>query len=666
MIEFRQVSKRYGKQIVLDAVTFRVNAGERAGFVGPNGAGKSTVFGLVAGEMESDAGKVELAKDIRMGYLRQQILTDDTATPLQAYVERAAPDLDTIHAEIQLLEEELRQEPDSTARHRTLRRVGELQTIFEHRGGYDISARAAATLCGLGFPAAELDRPLGEFSGGWQMRAELARSLVADPDLLLLDEPSNYLDLPAVEWLRSFLDEYRGTLALISHDRYLLNALTEVIYEVAGGAVTRYAGNFAWYQQERVRRRDQVQAIQRNQQVKREKIERFIERFHAKNTKATQVQSRVKMLERMEEKAVKLPEIAVGMGQIRLAAPPPCGAEVLRLEDVSFRYDEKAPWILRHLDLTINQGEKLAIVGSNGMGKTTLLRLLAGQLVPVEGKRVLGYKVVAGYQSQEFAETMEPGCTAIETIRGVASDAGEREVRTLLGGFGFSGEAALKVVGVLSGGEKIRLAFARLLIRPPNLLLLDEPTTHLDIESREALQDALSVYPGTVLLVSHDVEFVRAVAGGVIAMSPAGVARYVGGYDYYKEKLAQQQRQQQAPVAAPVLAPSSGAQRASEEAKAARRERSARRHARRGQLKELERSINRLEKKINEFEAERLTLCTQLAAPETTTEDRMAAGRRLKHVEFELGQVMHHWEVESLQREELLQADKADEDAAAE
>ena len=662
MIEFRQVSKRYGKQIVLDAVSFRVNAGERAGFVGPNGAGKSTVFGLVAGEMEADAGKVELAKDIRMGYLRQQILTDDTTTPLHAYVERAAPDLDTIHAEIQLLEEQLRQEPDSEARHRTLRRVGELQTAFEHRGGYDIAARAAATLCGLGFPPAELDRPLGEFSGGWQMRAELARSLVADPDLLLLDEPSNYLDLPAVEWLRGFLDEYRGTLVLISHDRYLLNALTEVIYEVAGGAVTRYAGNFAWYQRERVRRRDQVQAIQRTQQVKRDKIERFIERFHAKNTKATQVQSRVKMLERMEEKSVKMPEIAAGMGQLRLAKPPPCGAEVLRLEHISFRYDDKAPWILHDLDLTINQGEKLAIVGSNGMGKTTLLRLLAGQLQPVEGKRVLGYKVIAGYQSQESAETMDPGCTAIETLREMASDASEREIRTLLGGFGFSGEAALKFVSVLSGGEKIRLAFARLLIRPPNLLLLDEPTTHLDIESREALQDALSTYPGTVLLVSHDVEFVRAVAGGVIAMTPAGVTTYVGGYDYYKEKIAQQQqqlRQKQAPTA-PAMMPVAGAPSAVMESKAARRERTQARHVRHGQIKELDKSIARAEKKINALEAERLQLCERLGASETSGDDRATAGRRLKTVEFELGQVMHGWEAESAQREQLMQAQNAD------
>jgi ATP-binding cassette subfamily F protein 3 len=338
------------------------------------------------------------------------------------------------------------------------------------------------------------------------------------------------------------------------------------------------------------------------------------------------------------------------MGQIRLAPPPPCGAEVLRLERVSFRYDDGAPWVLRELDLTINQGEKLAIVGSNGMGKTTLLRLLAGQLLPIEGKRVVGYKVVAGYQSQEFAETMELDCTAIETLRSVAPDAGEREIRTLLGGFGFSGEAAEKVVGVLSGGEKIRLAVARLLIRPPNLLLLDEPTTHLDIESREALQAALKEYPGTVLLVSHDVEFVRAVAGGVIAMTPPGVTRYVGGYDYYKEKIAQQAK------AAQFSSSPTEEIKSVSDSKAARRERAQQRQARRELTKELDRKINKAEKKIAEMEIERAELFAKLAATETSADDRAAAGRRLKNVEFELGQVMHAWEEDSLRREELLQA----------
>jgi len=652
MFEFRQVSKRYGSQVVLQAVDFRVNAGERAGFVGPNGSGKSTVFALVAGELEPDGGVVQRARDLRLGCLRQQLRLEDAAQPLRTYVEHAAPDLQTLRADIQRLEAELLTEPDGAARRRTLRRVGELQTVFEHRGGYDLHVRAAAALTGLGFPAAELDRPLGEFSGGWQMRAELARALVADPDLLLLDEPSNYLDLPAVEWLRGFLDEYRGTLAMISHDRYLLNALTEVTYEVAGGTVTRYAGNHAWYAAERVRRRDQAEAIQRTQQARRAQIERFVERFRAKNTKATQVQSRVKMLERMDRTAVKLPALARTVGRIRLAPPPPCGAEVLRLEGVGFRYAH-AHWVLRGLDLTINRGEKLAIVGSNGLGKTTLLRLLAGQLAPVEGRRVPGHRVAPGYQSQESAETMDPALTCLATLKAAAPAASEQEARTLLGGFGFAGEAAEKAVSVLSGGEKIRLAFARLLIRPPNLLLLDEPTTHLDIEAREALQQALGDYPGTVLLVSHDVEFVRTVARGILAMTPPGVTRYAGGYDYYREKLARDA------AAAATAAPAVAAERPVSAAKAARRERAQQRQARRELTQDLDRAINRAEKQIAALEAERAPLFAQLAVAETSADDRAAAGRRLKNIEFELGAVMHAWEVAATQREEILQAARA-------
>ena len=649
MIEFCQVLKRYGGQTVLDAVNFRLNAGERAGFVGPNGAGKSTVFGLIAGEMESDGGEIRCTKNIRLGYLRQQIRVEDAALPLRAYVERAAPDLRAIEGEIHVLEAELPEETDGAARRRALRRLGELQTIFEHRGGYDIHARAAATLTGLGFPAAGLDRPLGEFSGGWQMRAELARALVADPDLLLLDEPSNYLDLPAVEWLRKFLEEYRGTLAMISHDRYLLNALTETIYEVAGGRVTRYAGNYAWYAKERINRRDQAEAILRDQQQRREKIERFVERFRAKNTKATQVQSRLKMLERMEK--IEVREVARGMGRIRLAAPPPCGAEVLRLEGVSFRYADAAPWVLRDVDLVISRGEKLAIVGPNGTGKTTLLRLLAGQLLPAAGRRVTGHKVAAGYQSQEFAETMDPARTMFETLKTSAPDAGQQEIRTLLGGFGFSGAAVEKPVGVLSGGEKIRLAFARLLIRPPNLLLLDEPTTNLDIESREALQAALNNYPGTVLLVSHDVEFVRAVARGILAMTPPGVTRYAGDYDYYCAKIAQTAAGPAAPAqaGAPARAKTSGA-----DAQTLRRERAQRRQELRELTQDLDRHIARAEKRIAELEAERTEIFARLTAAATTSEARAEAGRRLKNVEFELGQVMHAWEENSTQKEAVL------------
>ena len=326
MIEFRQVSKRYGGQIVLDRVDFRLLAGDRIGIVGPNGAGKSTIFELIVGECDADAGAVARAKDVRIGHLRQQLAPGAEATPIQAYVEQAAPDLETIRAEIHRVEARLA--GDEAEESRTLlRRLGELQTQFEVQGGYDLHARAAAALTGLGFRVVDLRRPLGEFSGGWQMRAELARALIAEPDLLLLDEPSNYLDLPAVEWLRRRLENFRGTLAMISHDRYLLENLCETTLEVAGGRVTRYPGRYSWYAEEREKRREVSLARQANENRRREQIERFVERFRAKNTMATRVQSRVKMLEKMER--TETVEVARGRGQCRLAKPPRCGQEVL-------------------------------------------------------------------------------------------------------------------------------------------------------------------------------------------------------------------------------------------------------------------------------------------------------------------------------------------------
>ena len=642
MIEFRQACKRYGGQIVLDRVDFRLLAGERAGIVGPNGAGKSTIFDLITGESDVDAGTVIRAKDIRIGYLRQQVKPGEELTPLQKYVERAAPDLETIRAEIHHIEEHLA--GDEAEESRTLlRRLGELQTQFEAQGGYDLHARAAAALTGLGFRVEDLQRPLGEFSGGWQMRAELSRALIAEPDLLLLDEPSNYLDLPAVEWLRRRLEGFRGTLAMISHDRYLLESLCEVTVEVAAGRVTRYSGRYSWYAGEREKRREISLSRQANEDRKREQVEKFIERFRAKNTMSSRVQSRIKMLEKLERTEVV--EVARGRGHFRLAKPPHCGQEVLRCEGVGFGYEE-GKWIFQGVDLAVQKGEKLAVVGPNGAGKTTLLRVMAGQLAPGEGKRTIGHLVVPGYQSQETADTMDRTRSCLETLKAVAPDANEKEIRTLLGGFGFSGEAAEKRVEVLSGGERIRLAFARILIRPPNLLLLDEPTTHLDVESREALQDAIAAYVGTVVLVSHDVAFVRAVAEGIIAVAPGGggVRRFSGGYDYYREKIAQE---------AAGIEGSSEPEKNVDEAKAARAEAFRDRKVLKNELRRVEREVAALEKDIPTLEQEQSSLYQQLASADFPPDDRAAAGRRLAEVEATLRAKLAAWEAAGSRRDEL-------------
>lgn len=630
MIDFQGVTKRYGEQDVLVEATFRVVPGERVGIVGPNGAGKSTIFALIEGVTAADEGSISLPKHVRLGHLRQQLNAHAQETSLLGYTERAIPQVEALGDEMEDTETALLS-AQGEERTRLLDRLGRLQTEYEHLGGYELRTRAEKALGGLGFEAEAFGRPFRSFSGGWQMRAELARTLIGHPDILLLDEPSNYLDLPAVEWLQHYLRAFPGTLMLISHDRYLLESLTTTTLEIDGGAVTRYAGDFTYYEREREGRRAQLAAAHKNQQRKREQIERFVERFRAKNTKASQVQSRIKMLDKME--VVAAPVAAPDLTRIRIAPPPHCGAEVARLEGIGHRYDGDR-WVLQGVDLSIQRGEKLALVGYNGMGKTTLLRILAGVLPPTEGRRVLGHQVVVGYQSQEFAETMPPGKSAFEIVRAAAPDTTEREVRTLLGSFGFSGPHVDKPCQVLSGGEKIRLAFARIFIRPPNMLILDEPTTHLDIYGRRALESALKDYAGTLCLVSHDIAFVRAVAEQIVAMNPPAITRYAGGYDYYCEKTA---GTPEPPPGSPRQATPPTTDR-----KSLRQERARQRLVGRDQQRELKRTIRQSEQAIAALEKEQATLLESLAQPDGV--DYEAVNRRLADVQSELDSHMQSWE----------------------
>ena len=635
MIEFRQVTKRYGPQEVLSEVSFRVNQSERIGIVGPNGGGKSTLFALIDQTLEPDKGDILLPKNHRLGHVHQQLNGSGMELSLLEYTEQSIPGLDAIAGEISTLEHQLA-EAEERDRPRLLQRVGDLQARYEHLGGYEMRNRAEAALSGLGFAEAEHGRPFREFSGGWQMRAELARTLIGHPDILLLDEPSNYLDVPAVEWLSRFLKVYTGTLLLISHDRYLLESLSDLTLEVSHGQVTRYAGGYSYYVATKEGRLVQMEAAQKSQERKRAQVERFIERFRSKNTKASQVQSRIKMLDRIEQ--VEVPRETFGASRIQIAPPPHCGNEIVRLEKVSHSYDSSA-WILRDIDFSVERGEKLALVGYNGMGKTTLLRILSGGIDPSEGRRILGHNVVEGYQSQDFAETMPPAWSAIRVVKSASPDATEKEVRTILGSFGFSGPTVEKEVSVLSGGEKIRLAFARLFIRPPNFLLLDEPTTHLDLPGRRALEAALKAYEGTICLVSHDIEFVRAVADGIIAMTPPGITRYLGGYDYYCEKDT-------SPGLEPPDTPRQPAP-AKQDKKTERKKRAQLREKNRARHLEVKRAIREAEKKIEALESEQKSLVEQLSEDESL--DYAITNRRLSEIQAEL-------EIESAAWEEAVEA----------
>lgn len=644
MIDFRNVSVGFGAQQVLNDVSFRINRGERVGIVGPNGAGKSTIFSLLTDESTPDRGEVSLPRDIRVSHLRQQLRPASPDINLLEYSENAVPALITNQREIEALEERL-PVADEVERDRIVRRLGTLQSEFEHQGGYALSGRAKAALGGLGFKVSQFHSPFASFSGGWQMRAELARALVADPDLLLLDEPTNFLDIPAVEWLQRYLRDYKGTMVLISHDRYLLNSLTTVTMEVAGGMVTRYAGNFSKYEEDCRMRHAQLEAARGNQDRRREQIERFVERFRAKNTKSSQVQSRMKMLEKMEE--IEIPRIVMRAPRIKVPKPPLCGVEMLRLEQAGVTYDGET-WVLRGLDLRIERGEKIGLVGMNGMGKTTLLKAIASKLPLNEGRRVIGHNVVIGYQAQDFAEMMDPVRTVLETVKSAAPNLSEREVRGVLGGFFFSGDAVDKKIAVLSGGEKMRVAFARLLMNPPNFLLLDEPTTHLDIPSREALENALHDYEGTVCLVSHDIEFTRHVATSILAMTPPTVRRFPGGYDYYHEKMeAEEQGAGGNRQGAAGREQGEGGDR-----KAARRERAEKRQELSRLRRPLENRIKSAEKKIAELEREQDQLSGELMKPAPGT-DYASLNRRLHEIQATLAETVEKWEKDSLELETL-------------
>lgn len=642
MIEFRDVSVRYGPEALFEHASFKINAGERVGVVGPNGSGKSTLFKLILGDLTPDTGDVLHEGSPRIGFVRQHLEPDSPEQTLLQYCLEGIPGFEQTEREIAHLEELLPQITDADEKARTLKALGEAHTRFEQMGGYSLEARVKESLGGLGYATEEFDRPFATFSGGWRMRAELSRVLASKPALLLLDEPSNYLDLPAVEWLQRFLKAFDGTLVLISHDRYLLRAITKITLEVDGGTVTRYNGPLDYYLEERELRYRQLVQAKANQDRKREQLERFVERFKAKASKATQAQSREKQIEKLEE--IRLPARSRTAGYMRLPPAPHAGAEIVRLENAAYAYPGSDHNIFSALDLRVMNGDKIAIVGYNGMGKTTLLRLLAGVRAPTEGKAVFGYHVAPGYQSQDLAETMNPDETVFGIAKAAAGTLPEKDLRNRLGGFGFDVNDCSKQVKVLSGGEKIRLAFVRIFLNPPNFLLLDEPTTHLDLEGRETLQKAVREYNGTVVLVSHDVEFVRGTATNILEVSRRGIRRFPGGYDYYLEKISAEtapEAEAEAPREAKVSA------------KDLRRQRAQVRAAKAPEMKRLKRKVAEAEAAIAKLEAEQATILESLGDGSLDAQGMAEAGKRLKALEFDLGKLTMEWEEAALALEEL-------------
>ncbi|RIL07900.1 MAG: ABC transporter ATP-binding protein [Proteobacteria bacterium] len=530
LLRAESIAVRVAGRLLFDGVTLEIRAGDRIGLVGPNGAGKSTLLRVLAGDDEPDAGRVVLARRTRVGRLRQEIEPDAEGTVGDA-VAAALGHLDAVERELAEVSREIEAagragaEPAADVAHRW----DELRARFAAAGGFERDARIGRVLAGLGFAPADRDRPLAALSGGWRMRVELAKLLLSEPEVLLLDEPTNHLDLPAIEWLESFLDAYGGAVVAVSHDRTFLRRHVRRVAELAAGALTDYGVGYDAYLAARAERIVRAQEAAEEQARKRAEIERFVERFRYKASKARQAQSRIKMLERMDRESA--PPVPVRSKRMRLHVPEPdrAGETVLALEKVVQRYGERT--VYDGLDFEIRRGERVALVGPNGAGKSTLLRIAAGRLPIERGVRRLGHNVRAVFYAQHQLEALDPERTVLGELESIASLADAARARDHLGSFLFSGDDVSKRVGVLSGGEKARLALAKLFLRPANFLVLDEPTNHLDVDACEVLEDALAAYAGTVLLVSHDRALLNAVATRIVDVRAGRVRDFRGNYD---------------------------------------------------------------------------------------------------------------------------------------
>lgn len=521
MLQLKNIDKFFADRKIFSAIDWHIRPTDRIGLCGENGAGKSTLLKLLAGLVESDGGVLQIAKGTTFGYLPQDGLLH-RGNSLFVETKSALDDLQQMEVELRQLESTI----SNTADVAELERYAELQQLFEQRGGYQMESEVGRVLHGLGFSPEDFDKPCETFSGGWQMRIALAKLLLQKPNLLLLDEPTNHLDLPARDWLEDYLLKYPYAIVLVSHDRFFLDTVVSRIVEIWNGQLTAYPGNYSRYIQSRDERIAALKAAKQQQDEEIAKIEGFIGRFRYQANKASQVQSRVKQLEKIER--ISLPPQRKKIA-FSFPAPPKSGRIVISLQQASQHYGELK--VLQDIDVQIEQRERVALVGPNGAGKSTLMRLLSGVESPVSGERVEGHNLQQAYFAQNQAEELDSTRDVFTEIMADSPVAMVPRLRNILGAFLFSGDDIEKSVSVLSGGERNRLALAKLLLRPANLLLLDEPTNHLDLQSKQILLDSLKKYQGTIVFVSHDRYFVDALATRVLEVGNGRVESYFGNYE---------------------------------------------------------------------------------------------------------------------------------------
>lgn len=645
MLQIRELCYSIGARELLTNITWNIQPHQRVALIGPNGAGKTTLLKIIHGDLKYHSGSIIKPRGYRIGYLPQEEIVLNRGTILEVTLE-GQPQILELETQISEIHHALTQDrSDATM---LLKQLGELEQRYEAMQGYQLEAKAKAILSGFGFSTSDFSRPIAEFSGGWRMRAYLARLLLQNPDLLLLDEPTNHLDLPSLEWLEQYLLDFPGSVVLVSHDRFFIDRLAQDIYELERGKLEHYPGNYHYYEEQKQLKQRQLEERYEQLKKERERQQRFIERFRYKATKAAQVQSRIKRLEKLEQ--IDLPASAPKF-RFRLTVPFHSYNDVVRIKDLAFRYN--GDWVFKNVQLNIFRGERLALVGPNGAGKTTLTRLIAGELKPQLGSIEIGKATTIGYYAQHQVDALNLKATVYDEVASVTPMVRISYIRDVLGVFQFHGDDVFKLIEVLSGGEKARVSLAKILLSPVNFLIMDEPTNHLDIASRDALEQALSDYDGTLLIISHDRYFLDKLVNRVIEIKDGSLKIYEGNYSDYLARRAEEAVLSEVPAkrskpTSQPLGPKTKEQR--------RREAEARQAVSKDRNR-LTRQIELLEQKITALESRKTEIESLMADPATYKDTALAASLPYEYskIKNELATCYDQWDQAQLELEQILE-----------